>query len=108
MSFRKCSNASPDKNYREGDRLIAETRPLLASSEVKDKERLQKLVFPDGIIYGKENGSFRTERVNSAFELMASLAWVTAEKQRDKLVLKPVCPFLRTEADRFRTISKRI
>ncbi len=43
------------------------------SSDIDRKEKLQKLMFPDGIVYDKKNGVFRTDRVNSVFELIASL-----------------------------------
>jgi hypothetical protein len=37
-------------------------------------ENLQKLVFPDGILYDKQNDGFRTKKVNSVFSLIADLA----------------------------------
>ena len=39
----------------------------VASSPVGTKEELQKLIFPEGIIYSKKNEAFRTEKVNSFF-----------------------------------------
>ena len=42
------------------------------SSDIDRKEKLQKLVFPEGISYDKKKEAFRTERVNSIFELIAS------------------------------------
>ena len=56
--------------------------PLWASSPVKEKERLQKLVFPEGIIYDKEKGAFRTGRVNSVFELIAGLQQNLDQKEK--------------------------
>lgn len=53
-----------------------------ASSDVKEKEKLQKLVFPEGIIYEKEKGAFRTDRVNVVFELIASLQQLSEEKEK--------------------------
>ncbi len=53
-----------------------------ASSNVEQKEKLQKLVFPDGIVYDKKKGAFRTTRVNSIFELIASLSSISGEKER--------------------------
>ncbi len=52
------------------------------SSNVEQKEKLQKLVFPDGIVYDKKKGAFRTQRVNSIFELIASLSSVSCEKEK--------------------------
>jgi site-specific DNA recombinase len=44
-----------------------------ASSDAKAKENFQKLVFPNGVRYNKEKGSFRTEKVNMI--LTKSQAW---------------------------------
>ncbi len=52
------------------------------SSDIDRKEKLQKLVFPAGIVYDKKNGSFRTERVNSIFELIASLSSDTGNNEK--------------------------
>ena len=43
------------------------------SSPVKLKEKLQKLVFPEGVAYNTKTGAFRTEKVNSVFAPNASL-----------------------------------
>lgn len=40
---------------------------------IKMKERLQKLVFPEGIIYEKLNSAFRTIKKNEIFELVADV-----------------------------------
>ena len=44
-----------------------------ASSPVRVKENLQKLVFPSGISYDVKKEAFRTEEVNELFSLNASL-----------------------------------
>ena len=44
------------------------------SAEYEQKQRLQKLVFPDGILYNKQKGLVRTPRVNSLFEAIAILS----------------------------------
>jgi hypothetical protein len=49
---------------------------------VSGKEKLQKRVFPEGIANVKGDGLFRTTRVNSVFELIASLATVSGEKEK--------------------------
>ncbi|MCC6722059.1 MAG: hypothetical protein IT243_07635 [Bacteroidia bacterium] len=38
------------------------------------KKKLQNLLFPNGIIYDREKGTVRTEKVNSVFYLIAQLA----------------------------------
>jgi len=46
------------------------------------KENLQKLVFPDGILYDKQNDGFRTEKINSVFLLIADLARDTGQNKK--------------------------
>lgn len=59
-----------------------------ASSDVAQKERLQKLVFPEGITYDKKIGAFRTNRVNTVFELIASGAQLSEQKGRGQAGVK--------------------
>src|SRR5690606_37140399 len=40
---------------------------LWESSGVKQKEKLQKIIFPDGIYLDSGNKAFRTERINLVF-----------------------------------------
>lgn len=52
------------------------------SSDIKEKEKLQKLVFPEGIFYDRKTGELRTERVNVIFELLCSLDGVSPENEK--------------------------
>jgi site-specific DNA recombinase len=51
------------------------------SASYSNKQRLQSLVFPEGIMYDKKKGSVRTSRVNSFFEAIPQLASVSAENK---------------------------
>lgn len=53
-----------------------------ASGSFSVKENLQKLVFPGGIVYDKENEGFRTEKVNSIFSLIAELVRDSGENKK--------------------------
>jgi len=44
-----------------------------ASGSVEFKQDLQKLIFPEGILYDKKNKVFRTEKINEVFRTIASL-----------------------------------
>jgi site-specific DNA recombinase len=55
-----------------------------ASSDAKAKENLQKLIFPDGVRYNKEKGSFRTEKVNMVFNQIASVVDVSDDNKNRK------------------------
>ncbi|WP_133994079.1 recombinase family protein [Dinghuibacter silviterrae] len=54
--------------------LSRKLRTVWASSDIGRKEDLQKLVFPEGIHYDRENDAFRTTEMNIIFKLIAELA----------------------------------
>ncbi len=51
------------------------------SSDVNGKEKLQKLVFPQGIVYDLKNEAFRTEKVNEVFRQIAELNSVSGQNE---------------------------
>ena len=56
------------------------------SADYETKQQLQKLVFPEGILYNKQKGAVRTPRVNSLFEAIPLLAGVsTGNKKADSV-----------------------
>ena len=52
------------------------------SGSTKTKEQIQKLIFPNGIMYNCKTETFRTEKVNEVFSWMAKLVSITAEKEK--------------------------
>jgi site-specific DNA recombinase len=54
-------------------------------SDLATKEKLQNLVFPEGIYYDRENGTYRTERTNAVFELIHSLSNRNIETERGQI-----------------------
>ena len=46
------------------------------------KQKLQKLVFPEGVAYDKENNDHRTEKVNSVFVLIKSFSGSCGAKNK--------------------------
>ncbi len=67
--------------------LSSKLAPAWTSSDVKGKERLQKLVFPDGIVFDKQTSTFRTGRVNIVFAAIASAARISAQKEKGQTSL---------------------
>lgn len=53
-------------------------------SPVKEKEKLQNLVFPEGISYCTKNEAFLTPKVNSVFQLNADLNSVSEDEEKEK------------------------
>lgn len=50
----------------------------------KDKQAIQKLVFPDGIAYNRKTDTVQTNRVNAVFELTHSLSKVLTQKESEQ------------------------
>ena len=56
------------------------------SANYTDKQKLQYLVFPEGILYDKENDTVRTPRINSLFLCIPLLARDVDENQKGNQV----------------------
>ena len=52
-----------------------------ASGDLEVKKRIQKLVFPDGLVYDHENHQYRTPRVNTLFAVIPDLMRLSAGKK---------------------------
>ncbi len=52
------------------------------SADYDDKQKLQYLMFPEGLLYNKEKRGVRTPRVNSLFVLIASSVRVLEENNK--------------------------
>ncbi len=61
-------------------------KDLWLNSNVHFREKLQKLVFPEGIVFDKKNGAFRTPKLNSVIAEIARLSGDLLLKQKG---LKP-------------------
>ena len=58
---------------------------LWASSSFNDKQKLQRLIFSEGIYYNKQKEQTRTTKINSIFLLNASLEGVAGQKNNGPL-----------------------
>ena len=56
------------------------------------KEKLQKLLFPEGLAYDRETGAFRTDKINSIIAIIARLAGDSA------ILKKGLTPFLSSKS----------
>jgi len=52
------------------------------SADYDSKQRMQKMVFPDGVLYNKQKGVVRTPKVNFIFNEIPLLASHLAEKEK--------------------------
>ena len=70
------------KSIEEGITFSTKLATVWTSSLVSKKEKLQKLIFPEGIIYSKKTEAFRTEKVNTFFSLVARAARDSEENKK--------------------------
>ncbi len=68
------SISNPSEAIAKALKLSSEVATVWSSGEIGFKEKLQKLIFPKGIVYDRKIGAFRTPEVNSVFALIASLS----------------------------------
>ncbi len=62
--------------------LTTELATMWDSSDFMHKQRLQKLIFPEGILYNKKNDESRTTKINSIFLLSGGQIRVSEEKNK--------------------------
>ncbi len=60
--------------------LSTELPSVWASSSFREKQKLQRLLFREGIYYNKQKDETRTTKINSVFSLIASLNGVSGQK----------------------------
>ena len=63
-------------------RLCAKLNTVWASGNTALKEDLQRLIFPQGILYDKENRAFRTPEVNGVFWKIARQTGGTGDNEK--------------------------
>ena len=62
--------------------------PAWDFGDYADKQRIQNLVFPEGMYYNRKNDQCRTPRINSVFAYMAELARVSENKKTGNSTLE--------------------
>ncbi|WP_133055288.1 hypothetical protein [Niastella koreensis] len=63
--------------FREGITISTQLATSSSSSPIPVKEKLQKFIFPEGVSYNREKGTFLTSKVNTLFEPIARLNSIT-------------------------------
>lgn len=68
--FSECINHSDIENFLKISlELCGDLQKVWTSTDIKNKEMLQKLVFPDGMIYDREKESFTERSLNLIFQV---------------------------------------
>src|SRR5678815_2313018 len=56
----------------------------MVSSDYNNKHALQYLLFPDGLLYSKQNDTVRTPKVNALFQTIPLLARISGENKKSR------------------------
>jgi site-specific DNA recombinase len=82
------SSSNLEKVVVKGLNIARNARQLWLSSDYDDKQKLQYLIYPDGILYNKKKDTVRTPRLNSLFAAIAGSARILEEKKNGPLFKK--------------------
>ena len=74
------------KSVKKGLEIAQNISQIWASGDFYDKQKLQYLLFPDGMLYDKENGTVLTTKVNCFFKQIAIETRVSAEIKKGNLL----------------------
>lgn len=72
---------NPISDYADAKSKISETTlnafKIWADGGASVKEKVQKLIFPEGVVYNRKKGAFLTKEMNPFFELIPLLEKVS-------------------------------
>ena len=80
------NSSNLEKAVEKGLNIVQNISEIWCSSDYAMKQTLQYLIFPEGILYNKQNGTLRTHKVNSLFSSISYLAGVSSENKKDNLL----------------------
>jgi site-specific DNA recombinase len=63
--------------------MAANLSPFWLSSDYNNKQLLQYMLFPEGVLYSKKNDGVRTPRVNGLFQAIPLLSGVRKKIKMD-------------------------
>ncbi len=73
--------------YTDKTLLIAsQLGKLWQEGDFETREKLQYLIFPEGVQYERKNDAFRTQRINSIFGLIRSLSGGEGTKKEGQII----------------------
>ena len=81
---------STSSNFKKaifkGVEMAANLSQLWISSDYTNKQLLQYVLFPEGLLYSKKNDGVRTPRVNSLFQAIPLLSRVSEENKDGRII----------------------
>jgi site-specific DNA recombinase len=77
------SSSNLEKAVEKGLKIAENISQLWVSSDYYEKQQLQYLVFPEGLLYDKKNDIVRTNRINTLFREIAVNTRVSVKTKKD-------------------------
>ena len=79
-----AGSISNPENFIKEALIFASKLPVIwISGTISVREKLQKLIFPEGIYFNRQKEAFRTEKVNSVFAAIANAASPSSENKKE-------------------------
>ena len=85
LSSNEFHGSNLEKAIKKCLKISQNLKEAWVSATYEDKQTLQKLVFPNGVVYNKENRTVRTLRSNTLFSCIPVLTRVLEEKKSGNL-----------------------
>ena len=85
IAISKFDSSNLEKAIKKTIAITGNALQMWLSSDYDDKQRLQYLIFPNGIRYDKKNKVVRTPKINSVFVCVAAAARVVKENKKGYL-----------------------
>jgi site-specific DNA recombinase len=82
MGKNEISSSNHEKIIEKGILIAGNLSQLWISADFTNKQKLQYLVFPEGILYNKKNHTVRTDKINSLFAAIPHLKQVLGDKEK--------------------------
>ena len=75
------SLSNPSELIEKGVVFASELANCWLNGDYEERQTVQNILFPEGIIYDKENDTYRTSNINKAIELIAELSDTYQQKK---------------------------
>ncbi len=76
-----------------------------SSDSYQQRERIQEVIFPEGVYYNLENEAFRTEKVNRVFQLIPQLNCISGDDKKRQEAIESLLSNMSPWQDNSRIIS---
>ncbi|HEX4887394.1 MAG TPA: hypothetical protein VFV37_05035 [Luteibaculaceae bacterium] len=79
--------SNPQEFFEYAVNVSRNLQQIWATEDYSIKSELQNLLFPEGIVYDRENDTYRTPKSNSIFSVILQVARVAEEAEKEKSII---------------------